>query len=366
MRLPAADSRSPACAASAARIVCSRSSISEPDSTLWCGLPRDEHQVARRAAGDAHVRLARFAGTVDVATDDRHVERLAHVLEATLELVHRRDHVEVLPRAARAGHEVDALGAQAHAFQHVPADLHFLDRIGRERDADGVADAVHQQQAETHGGLHRARAQAAGLGDAQMQRLLDLRGELAVGLDRHVDVRGLQADLEVLEIVPVQDVDVAQRRLDHRVGAGLGVLALQFLLQRTGVHADADRDAVVARGLDHGAHAILAPDVARVDAQAVHAGLGHGERDLVVEVDVRDQRHADLRADLREGGRGIHARHRDAHDVGARGGQLVDLPDRRRDVAGLGVGHALHRDRRVAPDRDRTDHDAARAPAHDG
>ncbi len=197
MRLPAADSR-PRPARPARRGSSARDRRpATPDSTLWCGLPPTNTRLRGAPPVTPTCGLARLPGAVDVATDDRHVERLAHVLEAALELVHRRDHVEVLARAARAGHEVDALGAQAHAFQDVPADLHFLDRIGRERDADGVADAVHQQHAETDRGLHGARAQAPGLGDAEMQRLLDLRGELAVGLDRHEDVGGLQADLEV-------------------------------------------------------------------------------------------------------------------------------------------------------------------------
>ena len=53
---------------------------------------------------------------------------------------------------------------------------------------------------------------------------------------------------------------------------------------------------------------------------------------------------------------------RAAHDVAARGGERVDLRERAVDVGGLGGGHRLHRDRRVAADRDRADHDLPGVP----
>ncbi len=49
------------------------------------------------------------------------------------------------------------------------------------------------------------------------------------------------------------------------------------------------------------------------------------------------------------------AGHRDAHDVGARLGDLRNLFHRRREIRGLGLGHGLHRDRRAAADRDGAD-----------
>ena len=49
-----------------------------------------------------------------------------------------------------------------------------------------------------------------------------------------------------------------------------------------------------------------------------------------------------------------------AHDIGARFFERADLLDRGAGVAGDGVGHALHGDRRVAADRNLADHDLAR------
>ena len=52
-------------------------------------------------------------------------------------------------------------------------------------------------------------------------------------------------------------------------------------------------------------------DVARIDAQAVHAVFGHFQRNLVIKMDVRDQRKSRLGADSFKGLRRLHTEHRD-------------------------------------------------------
>ena len=141
---------------------------------------------------------------------------------------------------------------------------------------------------------------------------------------------------------------MAHRRLDQRRRRGLAIFLLQVLFQGACVDADANRDAVVASGADHGADPVLAADVAGVDAQAVDAKFGDAQGDLVVEVDIRHQRHIHLALDAPKGLGGVHVRHTDAHDIGAGGLERPDLADGRGHVQGVGVGHALHRDRRIA------------------
>ena len=325
----------------------------------------DVHQIGRAAAGEADVGFLGFTGAVDHAADDRDVERCHDVFEAFLERVHGRDHVEILARAAGAGDEVDALGTQLQAFQHIEADLDLLDRIGGQRDANRVADAVHQQHAEADGGLHCAGTQAAGFGDAQVQRLLDLLGQQPVSRYGHEHVAGLDADLEVGEIEPVEMVDVAHGRLDQRFRGRFAVFLLQILFQRTGVDADTDRDAVMARGIHHRTDTVFAADVAGVDAQAIDTELGHPQGDLVVEMDVGHQWYADLTFDLAESFGGIHVRHRDAHDVGTGLLQTLDLRDGGGDIVGVGVGHALYGDGGTAADRHMADMDLSRETAGD-
>ena len=96
---------------------------------------------------------------------------------------------------------------------------------------------------------------------------------MLIGGHGHEHVGGLHADLELVEVVVLQDAGVAQRALDHGLGAGLAVALQQVALQRAGVDADAHGAAVVAGGLDHLAHAVGRADVAGVDAQAGRAGL---------------------------------------------------------------------------------------------
>src|SRR5690606_26577053 len=264
-----------------------------------------------------------------------------------------------------AGNEVDATGAQTQGLENIETDLDLLDRIGRQRNANGVADALGQQHAQADRGFHRTRTQAASLGDTQVQRLLDLGGEQAIGTDGHKHVGGLDADLEVLEVQLVEMIDMAQRRLQQGFGGWLAVLLLQVLLQRTGVDADADRDAVVTRRVDHRADAILTADVTGVDAQAINAQVSHPQGDLVIEMDVRHQRHVDLLADFAKGFGGLHTRHGYADDVGTDGFQLANLRDRGRHVAGLGIGHALHRNGCIAANQHRAHADLTGLSAYD-
>ena len=66
------------------------------------------------------------------------------------------------------------LAADVQAFQNIEADFHFLDRIGRQRDADSIANPFGQQHTEAHGGFDAAGTQTTGFGDPQVQRLDDL------------------------------------------------------------------------------------------------------------------------------------------------------------------------------------------------
>ena len=52
---------------------------------------------------------------------------------------------------------------------------------------------------------------AAGLGDARWRGCsISL---VAIGLDRHEDFGGFHADLEILKVVPIQNINVTQGRL---------------------------------------------------------------------------------------------------------------------------------------------------------
>ena len=145
--------------------------------------------------------------------------------------------------------------AQAQRLQDIEADADFFDRIGGERDADGVADAGPEQGADADRGLHRAGHQAAGLGHAEMERVVAGFGKTLIRRDGEEDVGGFHADLEFVEIVVLQDARVVERAFDHRLGTRFAVALEQVAFERAGVDADAHRDAVILRGLHDLAHA---------------------------------------------------------------------------------------------------------------
>ncbi len=190
-------------------------------------------------------------------------------------------------------------------------------------------------------------------------------GKLLIGGDGQEHVGRLHADLEVVEIVLLQDVGVVQRALDQGFGVGFAVFLQQMPLQRAGIDADAHRAAVVAGGLDDLLHPLVAADVAGVDAQAGGAAVGGFQGAPVVEMDIGDDRHADLADDVLQRQRAFLVGAGDPDDIHAGGFGAPDLRHGAGDVGGQRVGHGLHRDRCAVAHRDRADIDPARLAPDD-
>src|SRR3546814_7618249 len=98
--------------------------------------------------------------------------------------IYGADDVEPLARAAGAGDDADAAGAEAERFQDFIADAHFLLGFGRKADADRVADPGPEQVADAECALDRAADQPARFGDAEVQRAVDRVGELCIEIGR--------------------------------------------------------------------------------------------------------------------------------------------------------------------------------------
>jgi hypothetical protein len=98
---------------------------------------------------------------------------------------------------------------------------------------------------------------------------------------------------------------------------------------------------------------VLGPtDVARVQAQAVHASLQGGQRHAVAVVHIGHDRHRRPGHDVGQPGRSVGIVAGAPHDVGAGTVEGIHLLQGALDVGGLGGGHRLHRDRRATPDGD--------------
>src|SRR5262249_30589047 len=120
--------------------------------------------------------------------------------------------------------------------------------------------------------------------------------------------------------------------------------------QAAGVDADAHRQPLRLGLADDLAVAVVAADVAGVDADLVNRVVQRGQGHLVVEMDVADQRDADAALDLAQDGGVLRLWHGDAADLRAGLLQAVDLVHRRLDVAGVRRRHRLHPDRVAAAD----------------
>ena len=223
--------------------------------------------------------------------------------------------------------------------------------LRREADPDRVADPSLQQERQAGRRGDDALGAHAGLGEAEVQRVVAPIRQPGVDLDQVLDAGhlGRQDDPVVPEARLLGEPGRAQRRLDHRldhhlaavvrVGRG-GIrvhhLGQQLLVERPPVDPDADRDVVGDRHLDDLGELLVAPlraDVARVDPVL---GEGRGrlgvlrEQQVPVVVEVPDQRHADaerieLGADDGHGLRGGIVVDGDPHELGAGMRELRDL-----------------------------------------
>ena len=186
------------------------------------------------------------------------------------------------------------------------------------------------------------------------RRIRRLRQSLIGGSGKkHVGC--LAADLELVEIVVLKDLDVIQPAFDHRVGARLAIFLQQVLLKRSRVHTDPDRAAVILGRLDHLADPLLGTDIAGIDAKTGRACLGGFDGAFVVEMDIRHDRNRAFAHDLAQRSGRVLVGRRDPNDIGPRLRRRQNLRDRGLNVGRVGIGHRLHADRRIAPNGNRTD-----------
>ena len=247
----------------------------------------DEQHCLALAAGNADVSLTGLAGAVDDTAHDSHLDGLFAALKPTLHLICDFGAGVLGAAAGRAGDDLRAGHREADSAQDIVACFHFLLRVSCQRDTDGVADPLQQHPADAHAALEQAHLVSAGLRDAHMERVVGHSAELAVCLHHAGDVGVLDGDDDVLEVELFQQTDMVQSALHHRFRHRCAVLGEDVLFQTAAVDADADGDIFLLAGIHDRLHAVIVADVARVDADLIHAHVGAGDGSLVVEVDVR-------------------------------------------------------------------------------
>ena len=161
---------------------------------------------------------------------------------------------------------------------------------------------ARQQRAERDRGLDRALERRAGLGDAEVQRVVALLGQQLVGAHHHDRVVVLDRDLEVAEAVLLEQRRLAQRRLDERLRAWpCRTSASSRLSSEPALTPMRSETPGVGRGPRDLADLV----VERLDVAGVHphrrtAGVDRGEDVLGLEVDVGDHRDLRLLRDRRQ------------------------------------------------------------------
>src|SRR5258706_4950285 len=205
-----------------------------------------EERALPHSAGDADVGVLRLPRPVHLAAHDRDLHRRRKRPQALLGDLRERDEVDVGAPARRARDEREALIAQAERLQHVEARGNFLHRVLGERDADGVADALVQEDAHARGRADRSRGLRARLGHSEMQRVWALLREAAIGRDHHRHLERLHGNHDVVEVEVLEDLDLAECQVDHALRLVADVTRLA-VADRAVVHADADGHALLLR-----------------------------------------------------------------------------------------------------------------------
>ena len=280
--------------------------------------------------------------------------------------------------AARAGGDAGREGAQAQSLQDFQRHHHFLAarriRLGGERHADGVADALLQQHSQRRSRGHRAFGAHAGLGQAEMQGIVATRRQGAVHRDEILHIGNLARQQDLRRIHPqfTSTLSRFQRREHQRLrhdlarlirlgAAGIGVhqAGEQFLIETAPVHPDAHGFVVSLGDVDHLTELLVflvaLAHIARVDAvlgQRAGAIGKVGQQPMAVVMKVADERHrnahaVELLADGRHSRCSLGRVHRDAHQFRARHRKLLDLNGCADRVGRIGIGHGLHAHRRV-------------------
>ena len=373
----------------------------------FCAVDEDRRagRLARAGQRDADVRVARFARTVDHAAHHRQRQVLGAGI-ADFPHRHLRPHVLLhrlrqfleefrrSPAASRAcGHQRGEC-AQADCLQQLLGDDHFLGPrragLGRQRDADGVADAFLQQHRQRRGRCDDALAAHARFGQAKVQREIAALRQVAIHRDQLLHAADLRREDD--PVASQADFDRAlgriQRGAHQRLAQHPGrfpwfgaqmVLVHQAggqrLVERTPIDADAHRLVVLQRQFDDRAELAVAflseADVARiypVFRQRLGASRLGRQKLVPVVVEVADDRnfdahHRQFLDDARHRRGGLRVVHRYPHQFGSGPPQLGHLLHRAGDIRRVGVGHRLDDDRMPRADQYLADaHRAGSAP----
>ena len=265
-----------------------------------------------------------------------------------------------------------------------------MDAVLGEGDADGVAQAVGEERADADGALDAAVLAVAGLGDAEVERVIPVGAELEqaggeqpVGIDHDLGVAGLHGEDEVVVGVLAGDAGELDGAFDH-AGGGVAEAVHDAVGEGAVVGADAHGDLASLADFDEGLEGfvdtgeflvvlvvsvfadgefLFIGEVAGIDADFLDP-LGGLDGGVGLEVDVGDEGDValggeELGLDVLEIGGVLDDGGGDADDFAADLDEVEGLLDAFAGVHGVAGDHGLDADGVGAADADFADHDLA-------
>lgn len=104
----------------------------------------------------------------------------------------RPDEVDPGAPAGGAGDHLDAARPQLQRLEDQLGALYLLHGIPGQGNADGVPNALIEDDPQAHRGFNISRKQGPRLGDPHMEGIPAVPGQKLVGFDAHHHIRGLE------------------------------------------------------------------------------------------------------------------------------------------------------------------------------
>ena len=184
-----------------------------------------------------------------------------------------------------------------------------------------------------------------------MQRIVCLLAYQPVGLHTHGNIRRLDTDDDVMEILLLQHPHLVHGALHDTFRSHSAVLLHQIFLQRSAVDADPDGHMIMLCRIHHLLQVLRTADISGVDPDLVRPMLHGTDGKSVIKMDIRNDRDMDPFPDLIESIRCRFRIRRAPDDLTSRLLQCKDLGHRSLHVTGLRICHGLDRDGIFSSDR---------------
>ncbi len=123
--------------------------------SFFDGLAMDEQHSLALAARNADISFAGFAGAIDNAAHHGYLDGLFVALQPLFHLVGDLGARVLGASAGGTGDDLRPGDREAHGAQDVEACLYLFFRVGSQRHADGIADALQQHPADAHAAFSR-------------------------------------------------------------------------------------------------------------------------------------------------------------------------------------------------------------------